>query len=83
MFPVNADRGSFDYFFDDLFGYGPNVAPEQRASGSGVIISEDGYIVTNNHVISNGRSGVADEITVTLNNKKSYKARLIGRDPSI
>lgn len=75
-------RGNFDSFFDDLFGYGPNVVPEQRASGSGVIISEDGYIVTNNHVISNGRNGVAEEITVTLNNKKSYKARLIGRDPS-
>ncbi len=75
-------RGTFDDFFDDLFGYGPNVVPEQRASGSGVLISEDGYIVTNNHVISNGRNGVAEEITVTLNNKKSYKARLIGRDPS-
>jgi serine protease Do len=73
---------SFEDFFDDLFGYGPNVVPEQRASGSGVIISEDGYIVTNNHVISNGGSGVADEITVTLHNKKTYKARLIGRDPS-
>lgn len=80
--PRQRGSGSFDSFFDDLFGYGPNVAPEQRASGSGVIISEDGYIVTNNHVISNGRSGVAEEITVTLNNKKSYKARLVGRDPS-
>jgi Do/DeqQ family serine protease len=49
----------------------------QRASGSGVIISEDGYIVTNNHVIEE-----ADEIKVTLNNKKQYKAKLIGTDPS-
>ncbi|RYY62604.1 MAG: trypsin-like serine protease, partial [Chitinophagaceae bacterium] len=74
--------GFFDDWFDDLFGQGPNVIPEQRASGSGVIISEDGYIVTNNHVISNGSDGIADEITVTLHNRKTYKARLIGRDPS-
>lgn len=75
-------RGSFDDFFDDLFGYGPNVMPEQRASGSGVLISEDGYIVTNNHVISNGSDGVAEELNVTLHDKKTHKARLIGRDPS-
>ncbi|MFM6924855.1 MAG: trypsin-like peptidase domain-containing protein, partial [Ferruginibacter sp.] len=47
------------------------------SSGSGVIISEDGYIVTNNHVVEN-----ADEIDVTLNNKKTYKAKVIGTDPS-
>lgn len=74
--------GSFDDLFDDLFGLGPNVQPEQRASGSGVLISEDGYIVTNNHVISNGGDGIADEIKVTLHNKKTYTAKLIGRDPS-
>lgn len=67
-----------DGFFDDFFG-GPRVqyTPEQRASGSGVIISEDGYIVTNNHVIEG-----ADEINITLTNKKSYKATLIGSDPN-
>jgi serine protease Do len=74
-------RSMFDDWFEDFFG-GPNVVPEQRASGSGVIISEDGYIVTNNHVISNGGSGVADEITVTLHNRKTYKAKVVGRDPS-
>ncbi|TAD85765.1 MAG: PDZ domain-containing protein [Bacteroidetes bacterium] len=64
--------------FGDLFGGSPNMQqPEQRASGSGVLITSDGYIVTNNHVIEN-----ADEINVTLNNKKSYKAELIGTDPS-
>lgn len=64
--------------FGDLFG-GPNsqTIPEQRASGSGVLISEDGYIVTNNHVIEG-----ADDINITLNNKRSYKATLIGADPS-
>jgi len=68
--------------FDQLFNFGPSIQPEQRASGSGVIISEDGYIVTNNHVVSDGGDGVADEITVTLSDKKTYKAKVIGRDAS-
>lgn len=77
-------RSMLDDFFGDVFGdMGPNIVPEQRASGSGVIISEDGYIVTNNHVITNEANGnIADEITVTLHNRKTYKARVIGRDPS-
>ena len=64
--------------FEDFFG-GPRsqTIPEQRASGSGVIISEDGYIVTNNHVVDG-----ADEVNITLANKKSYKATVIGTDPS-
>jgi serine protease Do len=70
-----------DFFNDDLFNQffnrGPSYIPEQRASGSGVIISDDGYIVTNNHVVES-----ADEITVTLNNKKIYKAKVIGTDPA-
>ncbi|TXT33479.1 MAG: protease Do, partial [Chitinophagaceae bacterium] len=69
-----------DFFgddFGDFFGGGPRVQPEQRASGSGVLITEDGYIVTNNHVIDG-----ADEINVTLANKKSYKATLVGQDPN-
>ncbi len=71
-----------DDLFERFFNFGPQVQPEQRASGSGVIISDDGYIVTNNHVVSDGGTGVADEITVTLSNKKVYKAKVIGRDPS-
>ncbi len=64
--------------FGDFFGNsGPRMIPEQRASGSGVIISEDGYIVTNNHVVDG-----ADEINITLPNKKSYKATVVGTDPS-
>ena len=71
-----------DMFDDDMFnqlfgGRGRGVIPEQRASGSGVIISEDGYIVTNNHVVDN-----ADQIDVTLANKRTYKAKVIGTDPS-
>ena len=73
---------SMEDLFDQFFNFGPQIQPEQRASGSGVIISDDGYIVTNNHVVSDGGSGVADEISVMLSNKKTYKAKVVGRDPS-
>lgn len=63
-----------DDFFDDFFGGRGNNIP-QMASGSGVFISADGYIVTNNHVIDG-----ADELTVTLSNKKQYKAKLVATD---
>ncbi len=78
----NRNRGGLDDWFDQFFDFGPQMIPEQRASGSGVLISDDGYIVTNNHVISDQNGGVAGEIMVTLHNKKTYKARLIGKDPS-
>ncbi|RUT69005.1 PDZ domain-containing protein [Flavobacterium cupreum] len=58
-----------------FYGYGGQQQQEQVGTGSGVIISEDGYIVTNNHVIKD-----ASEIEITLNNKKSYPAKLIGTD---
>ncbi len=51
--------------------------PQLRGSGSGVIISADGYIVTNNHVVDG-----ADKLTVTLNNNDEYSARVIGTDPN-
>ncbi len=67
----------FDLFgFDWDEGMAPRSLP-QMASGSGAIISEDGYIVTNNHVIDG-----ADDITVNTADKKSYKAKLIAADPS-
>jgi Do/DeqQ family serine protease len=58
-----------------FYGYGGQQQQEQVGTGSGVIISEDGYIVTNNHVIKD-----ASQIEITLNNKKSYTAKLIGTD---
>ncbi len=79
--PRNRNN-SMEDLFEQFFNYGPQVQPEQRASGSGVIISDDGYIVTNNHVVSDGGDGIAEEITVTLSNKKVYKAKVVGRDPS-
>ena len=69
-----------DDFFKKYFGEGNGRSvpvPDQRASGSGVIISADGYIVTNNHVV-NG----ATEITVTLDNRKNYTAKVVGTDPN-
>src|SRR6476661_4117529 len=66
----------FDLDLDDLFGDRARSLP-QMASGSGAIISENAYIVTNNHVIDG-----ADEITVTLSNRRSFKAKLVAADPS-
>lgn len=58
-----------------FYGYRGGQQQTQIGTGSGVIITEDGYIVTNNHVIQN-----ATELEVTLNNNKSYKAKLVGTD---
>lgn len=62
--------------FSDFFG-GPRsqIIPEQRASGSGVLISNDGFIVTNNHVVED-----ADEVTVTTANRKTYKGTVVATD---
>lgn len=69
----------FEYFFGQPFG-GPQPQIKQQpimGSGSGVIISTDGYIVTNNHVVAE-----ADEIEVVLNDKRSFDAKVIGKDPN-
>lgn len=62
--------------FDIFYGTSGKVVP-QVGTGSGVIISSDGYIVTNNHVISK-----ANQLQVTLNNNRTYNAELIGTDPN-
>ncbi|HNX89310.1 MAG TPA: Do family serine endopeptidase [Paludibacteraceae bacterium] len=71
----------FDFFFGPQQGQRQqNNTPKQevpKGAGSGVIISQDGYIVTNNHVIDD-----ASDIEVTLNDKRTFKAKLIGADPS-
>ncbi len=62
-----------------LFG-NPQYQMQQQpveASGSGVIITDDGYIATNNHVIEN-----AEKVTIVLNDKREYTAKVIGRDPT-
>lgn len=71
----------FEDFFGDFFGQGtprqqqPRQAPKRSGAGSGVILTSDGYIVTNNHVVKD-----ADEILVKLNDNREYKGRIIGQD---
>lgn len=69
----------FREFFGDEFGGQGGSRPRReqgQASGSGVIISKDGYIVTNNHVVQD-----ADEVEVIMTDKRSFKAKVIGTDP--
>ncbi len=83
---VDVQSDPFGDFFDPFgfFGQGNRgggkqkkqvQTPKKEASGSGVIISEDGYIVTNNHVVEG-----ADELTITLNDNREFSARIIGTD---
>lgn len=82
--PQANAQGNFDPFreffgdrgFHDFFGNRGNRGPA-IGSGSGVIISPDGYIATNNHVVKD-----ADKIEVILNDKRSYKGKVIGTDPN-
>lgn len=66
-----------DPFAEFFYGRSEGRKYRQIGTGSGVLISPDGYIITNNHVIEN-----ATDIEITLNNKKTFKAELIGADPS-
>ncbi|MBE7175777.1 MAG: Do family serine endopeptidase [Mucilaginibacter polytrichastri] len=80
--PKNANRGGgndMQDMFEDFFGRRFRQQPQgpQRASGSGVIISPDGYIVTNNHVVKD-----ADKIEITTNDKRTLQAKVIGTDPN-
>lgn len=69
-----SDDPLFDFFFGPQRGYREF---EAQGSGSGVLISPDGYIVTNNHVIEN-----ASKIEVTLNDNRAFSATLVGTDPA-
>ena len=82
---VEVDSNPFGDFFDPFGFFGTPgqggrrqqqvQTPKKEASGSGVIISADGYIVTNNHVVEG-----ADELTVTLNDNREFSANIIGTD---
>lgn len=63
--------------FSRLFGPQQYYIPPTQEAGSGVVISADGYIVTNNHVVANG-----DEVAVTFSDRYTTKAKVVGTDPS-
>jgi len=66
---------------DPFAGTREPVTQEQQGGGSGFLISDDGYIVTNNHVVTGGpRAEAVNQVTVTLTNGKEFKARIVGRD---
>ena len=74
---IQTQPDFFDWFFGDGRGQQRQIQTQPRVGfGSGVIISKDGYIVTNNHVVEG-----ADEITVKLNDERELKGRIIGTDP--
>lgn len=73
-----SDLFGDDDMWDQLFGSrGQRPVVPQMASGSGVVISQDGYIITNNHVVAG-----ADEVTVTTSDQKTFTAKVIGADPN-
>lgn len=63
--------------FQFFFPFKDNVPQEQQGGGSGIIISDDGYILTNNHVVEN-----ANQVTVTLHDKREFDATVVGTDPT-
>lgn len=81
----SSEQDIFDYFFGDPFGMRNQQRQQQQrrpsnvptSMGSGVIISPDGYIISNNHVVAG-----ASKLEVVLSNKKSYVATLVGTDPN-
>lgn len=75
--PKAPENSPFRHFFDDFFDRGGSAPPPRSAIGSGFVISEDGYIVTNDHVISN-----ANKITIEFFSGKTLQAKLIGTDPN-
>lgn len=77
--PTSTEEGSrsFGFPFEEFFGYNfRNRGVPQEGTGSGVIYSADGYILTNNHVVES-----ATELQVTLSDNRKFKAKIIGTDP--
>lgn len=74
---ASGGQNQMEEMFGDMFGQRGRSQGPQMASGSGVIISPDGYIVTNNHVVEK-----ADKITVNTNDHRSFQAKVIGTDPN-
>src|SRR4051794_36715173 len=82
---VRSRRSPDDEFFRYFFGDSDMFGPRDRRSlslGSGVIISSDGYIVTNNHVIGEDVRAATPEITAALADKREIRGRIVGTDPA-
>ncbi len=76
--PQRSRRNGQAPSLDDFFGqFGPQFQEPRAGSGSGFIVSKDGYILTNNHVVDS-----FDRLHVTLNDRRTFEAKLIGRDPT-
>jgi serine protease Do len=73
----NGQQDQLEQMFGQMFGQRMRPQGPQMASGSGVIISPDGYIVTNNHVVAK-----AEKITIVTNDHRSFEAKVIGTDPN-
>lgn len=73
----SGSQDQFEQMFGQMFGQRIRPQGPQMASGSGVIISPDGYIVTNNHVVEK-----AEKITIVTNDHRSFQAKVIGTDPN-
>lgn len=73
----SGNQDQFEQMFGQMFGQRMRPQGPQMASGSGVIISPDGYIVTNNHVVAK-----AEKITITTNDHRQFDAKVIGTDPN-
>jgi serine protease Do len=73
MMGTQSDNPIMEWFYGDHYSNKPR---EANGYGSGVIISNDGYIITNNHVIEN-----AESVEVTLNDKRTFTAKVVGHDP--
>lgn len=77
--PISRDDIPDDEYHD-RDGFWGNILPKRaRTVGSGILISKDGYILTNNHVVD---GAVDNDIEVTLNDKRNFEARMVGQDPS-
>lgn len=76
-YAMNTPSGLFFDPFRDFFYGNPRQQQAPQSAGSGVIVTDDGYIVTNNHVVDN-----AQKVEVTLDDKRTFEAKVIGKDPS-
>lgn len=74
---VSSVKSRMPEGFHFFFPFKEDVPREQQGGGSGIIISDDGYILTNNHVVEN-----ANQVTITMHDKREFEAKVVGTDPT-